>query len=587
MKKLLLILTVIAGAFVGGCTKYDNPAPQMEDYELPPDSIRTRKVLLLVVDGAVGNIVKEVMPTNIATLLPQSKYSFEAIADDHTSTPSSWATLMTGAGTSVHHIEDDSYVAKPSGHNHHGSVAYMPSFIFRLKETRETINILTFSRDLSMSNALMVDANVSEVLESDEEIKNEVVQVLNTRNPDLLVAQFQDVRNAGVSSAFSENSSAYVDAIQQTDAYIGEIMEALRARDNAEYEDWLVIITSNHGGVGNEHGGDSYTERNIFSIYHQPDLTGQELNAELMQSMRFWGHNSATQTQGIRAVDSDPESDDYFSLANHGEVTVEMVMRTRLRTIPFHSDFGPIDTYTYWYSPVVTKKSSTGGNRGWGFFTWNENMAFTIGDGTTNESIQTSRPNGDEWGILTGRIRKLSDGGVAFAIFRDGVLGQEMELPNFNTAEANDAAIEFIVGFRDNISYELPDFDLSRVRVWGKALTNQEINTAACTYDLNEHESLKDGILAEWKFLNANEGRVPNSVSGVDRDLSITGEGSMSFILNANYTPCEDRGATDNVLLQTVDVASQIFYWFGIEPQGSWGFQGQVFLSKFDLEFIK
>lgn len=584
MKKILIALITLSAA-LSSCTKYNTPAPYYEDYELPPDSTKVRKVLLLVVDGAVGRVVEEVMPTTIAGILPQSKYSFDALADDHTSTPSSWTTLMTGVNTDLHGIEDASYVPKPSGHNHHASTEFVPSFIFRLKQARQSINILTFSRDLTMSNALMVDANTAEVLDSDTEVKNKVVETLNTRNPELVIAQFTDVLDAGLASSFSAASTEYATAIQEVDSHIGDILSALRERENYEFEDWLVVITSNHGGIDNTHGGDSYSERNTFAIYHQPDFVRAELNASLMQSVRFWGHNSTNQPTGVRVVDAESGSDAFFSLANHRELTIEMKMSGRIKTVEWPGNFSGVGNYSYWYAPILTKKSGVGNVAGWGFFTWNVNVSFSVSDGAQGVNVQTSRPDGDIWGVITGRVQEVGNGAALISIYNDGRLAAQEELQNFNFANANSAAQQFIIGFRDNISYELPDFDLSNVRFWNRALSDSEILQSTCAYDLADGSTLLDGLLGDWRFLNVSANAVSNSVPD-SRDLQFQANTPVSYRLAANYSPCVDE-SSNAILLQSVDVVTQTFYWFGIEPQQNWGLQGQVFLTNFELEFIR
>jgi len=47
----------------------------------------------------------------------------------------------------------------------------------------------------------------------------------------------------------------YRHAIEQVDAHIGRVVEALSARKYPAGEDWLIVVTSDHGGKGFKHGG--------------------------------------------------------------------------------------------------------------------------------------------------------------------------------------------------------------------------------------------------------------------------------------------------------------------------------------------
>ena len=51
----------------------------------------------------------------------------------------------------------------------------------------------------------------------------------------------------------------------------------MRARPQFKAEDWLILITTDHGGKGNGHGGDSDNERNIWLIADGKHLVKSDL----------------------------------------------------------------------------------------------------------------------------------------------------------------------------------------------------------------------------------------------------------------------------------------------------------------------
>src|SRR5205085_10178162 len=60
---------------------------------------------------------------------------------------------------------------------------------------------------------------------------------------------------SGHRNGFHPALAPYRFAIEQVDAHIGRILEALRARKSYAREDWLILVTSDHGGKGFKHGG--------------------------------------------------------------------------------------------------------------------------------------------------------------------------------------------------------------------------------------------------------------------------------------------------------------------------------------------
>ena len=51
-----------------------------------------------------------------------------------------------------------------------------------------------------------------------------------------------------------------------------DIIEAVEARKTYDTEDWLIIITTDHGGNGTGHGGPSFEERMTFIISNKTIL---------------------------------------------------------------------------------------------------------------------------------------------------------------------------------------------------------------------------------------------------------------------------------------------------------------------------
>ena len=126
MNKLLNILTysllvVCVLAFNYACTEYDTPAEIADDGTIDT-GISTkihRKVLMINIDGAVGEVVKNSLPADgaIAKMLKNSKYSWTGVSDNRTLSvernedPVTWATMLTGVIPEKHSITDESYTA--------------------------------------------------------------------------------------------------------------------------------------------------------------------------------------------------------------------------------------------------------------------------------------------------------------------------------------------------------------------------------------------------------------------------------------------------------------------------------------------
>jgi hypothetical protein len=102
---------------------------------------------------------------------------------------------------------------------------------------------------------------------------NRVVNLMQDPATDVVMTFFSDVDTAGHTCGFDPAAACYLTEIANTDAQIGQIMSAMAARSNFANEDWLVILTSDHGGLGTGHSGGLPEQRTIPFIVAGPLAT--------------------------------------------------------------------------------------------------------------------------------------------------------------------------------------------------------------------------------------------------------------------------------------------------------------------------
>ena len=86
---------------------------------------------------------------------------------------------------------------------------------------------------------------------------------------DFIFVIYEPTDATGHDLGFSSNSPYYKEAFAEADSYGYETIKAIRERETYEEEDWLIIITSDHGGIKGGHGGDSIQERMTFYVIGQ------------------------------------------------------------------------------------------------------------------------------------------------------------------------------------------------------------------------------------------------------------------------------------------------------------------------------
>jgi hypothetical protein len=94
-------------------------------------------------------------------------------------------------------------------------------------------------------------------------------EYLSTGDPD---AAFVYLGNPDVvGHATSSLTPEYRASIEAADAQVGELLAALRRRPTYENEDWLILVSTDHGRTDDGgHGGDSPQERTVFYLASGP-----------------------------------------------------------------------------------------------------------------------------------------------------------------------------------------------------------------------------------------------------------------------------------------------------------------------------
>src|SRR5690606_27541517 len=104
---------------------------------------------------------------------------------------------------------------------------------------------------------------------SDQDARDLVTASLENEDMTLTLVSFTGMLEAGKVGGFTANNSGYLTALRTIDGYIGECLAKINAREKADKEDWLIVLTSGHGGKEDgTWGGASAVERNGLCVFY-------------------------------------------------------------------------------------------------------------------------------------------------------------------------------------------------------------------------------------------------------------------------------------------------------------------------------
>lgn len=102
---------------------------------------------------------------------------------------------------------------------------------------------------------------------NDTNSANTVIKDLkNADCSDFIFAIYEGPDHSGHAFGFSTNNPIYDVGFRINDVLAYRTLNAIEDRDTYETEDWLIIITADHGGFRTGHGGPSIQERMTFIV---------------------------------------------------------------------------------------------------------------------------------------------------------------------------------------------------------------------------------------------------------------------------------------------------------------------------------
>ena len=443
----------------------------------------TKKVLLIGIDGCRADALELASTPTIDNLIVNGIYSPDAVNDDITISGPGWSAILCGVWSDKHLSVDNSFLGTDYTN-------YPPLFkrIEDFNSNLHTVSICNWNpiNDYIVQNYADYKLNVS----SDSDVSLEASNYLTSNDPDMMFLHFDDVDHAGHSYGFSPNVSQYITAIEGVDALLTPIMQSISQRLNYANEDWLVLITSDHGGVGTSHGGTSIEHQNVVVIASGNSIAQNIIRKD--SSLIFDSvYNCLVDTVELQfdGVDDYVQipSDPVFDFGSNQNFTIECRVRTN----------------TTGDAAIIGNKDWGSGNNAGFIFSFKypagPEWKVNIGDGINRADINTGGVIADnQWHTLSVSFDR--DGYMK--MYEDGLLLDSADISSIGDVTTN-AGLFFGMDINQDYAY---NGSIAEVRVWNTLINNQNIQSWHCSHlDIN-HPNYNN-LIGYWK-LNEGTGTV-------------------------------------------------------------------------------
>lgn len=460
-------------------------------------SQQKKKVLIIGIDGCRADALQVAATPNIDALLTNSIQSYHAQNEDVTFSGPGWSAMLTGVWSPKHGVTDNSFGGSNFGQ--------YPHFFKRIEDEFPALNTASISQWHPINNSIVLnEADFKYNAPTEADVTNEAVDQLSNFDPDVLFLHYDDVDHTGHSSGFSPTNPSYLSTIEGVDTQIGIVLQALYARVNYPNENWLILLSTDHGGLGTSHGGTSSEEETIFFIAHNKFLAQQLIVPDTIVSP------NPTDCIGNAKHLSFDGDNDYVNIPHFNELdfgtTQDFTLECRIKT----STAADV-------AIVGNKDWDSGNNKGFVFsfkFSNGPEWKVNIGDGTNRVDINTGGAVADnDWHHLA----LTADRDGFLIIYEDGIKIDSVDMSGLGDI-SNGAPLRFAADINAGYDY---NGAIEEVRLWDTILPESDLNSWQCQSVTTAHPAYPS-LIGYWP-LNEGSGNSVQDQSTNSHTGSITG----------------------------------------------------------------
>ncbi len=453
------------------------------------------KALIIGIDGVRPDALRAANTPNLDKLAANGTYSWDALNEGKTSSGPGWSNILTGVWQDKHGVTNNSF----SGSNYKD---YPPLFKYLEDHSPEwhTVSICEWHP----INDKIVTQYADETINTKNPAHTEatVISHLINYNPDVMFIHLDSPDGAGHGYGFSTNVPQYISTIEAVDASIGKMLEALEKRENRDKENWLIAVTTDHGGKGQSHGGDSLEERNVFVIISGDEVPQNQIEkttndpTEIPPAENCLGDEVELYFDGTDDYIQLTETD-RFDFGTSQDFSVEVRIRT--------SEAADV-------SIVGNKNWQSGRNKGFVFSFSGGTWKVNVGDGGASSRVDANgnSVSDNEWHTLSATFDRDGD----LILYEDG---QQVAKKSMAGIGDISTGLPLSIGADALNAYAYEGY-IAEVRIFNQLLSADDINSWACKPLQNTH-SKYENLIGYWRLadgMDATEAKdlSPNPIHG-------------------------------------------------------------------------
>lgn len=467
---------------------------------------KKNKVIILGIDGCRPDALMAANTPNIDQLTLNATYSMDALNDGITISGPSWSSILTGVWENKHRVYDNSF----NGSN----FSQYPHFFKYIKEYNPNLHTVSICQWAPINDQIAKEHAdiIINTRNGTSYVEEAVVEYLKSKNPDAIFVQFDDVDGAGHAYGYSKDSEKYLESIEIVDKAIGNIYSVIKQRKEFNDENWLIIITTDHGGINFGHGGNTFEERNIFLICSGDWIPKEEIKKDSIFSIIYPPENCLQDSVELFFDGTSKVTTKLNNIYNFGK-NISFSVECRIRT-----------NYSADVAIITDKDWQSGLNKGFvfsfggGLGPWKVN----IGDGIYRKDINGTVIHDNEWHTLSATFDRTGQ----LIIYDDGVVIDSILISDIGDIYSG---FPISIGTDVNNLYSFKG-SIAEVRIFNKVISPKTIEEWHCKIIDSTHIDYKS-LIGYWRLTDGGS-------SNIVKDLSLTK--ADAIVVNAEWKSVND-----------------------------------------------
>lgn len=282
---------------------YEEALPQTIIYKLMkehfaaplPEGKTTKKAIIIGYDGYRADGLKNIADNKDSAVMRVKAqgglyHTFAGgvtdVNEQATSTAPGWSAILSGGWGDYNGVIDNGLYKKGEAKTILTELAEQGKYTTFNAIWREHTRV-TYHNDIvyAIEKGLPIEYSI---LPDDESLLYQMLkqaakpagkEKTAAEDPDVMFLIFEHADGAGHGTGFGNQNEDYIEACKTSDKFASEILNTIENRSTYATEDWLIIVTTDHGGKMLNHGGQSAQERSTWlAVNKKLEMSEENLN---------------------------------------------------------------------------------------------------------------------------------------------------------------------------------------------------------------------------------------------------------------------------------------------------------------------